>query len=688
MGRKKKPPTPPSTGVGAASRGTADRLGEIKRLAEKRKGAFGAVGDLNNPSTRGTVLEWMGTEEWMQELRREGFTEFYARRSRQGPRKGELPRGAREFGSDEFGKFLSKTFPSGGPDLVAVDPKGKRLLVGDITAGEWSSATVPVQPGDLHRQPAELRGEAAEVHHLVKTQRDANRVHARLPESHKEFSVSFQDRYTESSRKASKRFEIKRTTRGTGGESRLANAGDAAASRGVQGADRAEREVASLARTGETDISRGLAKADHALVPHVDPHLPHPRLSTAARAAETAATFAERGFKARTLVIGVKAWRAARTIGKVLVICFVPLTALDVVIEVAMRLWDAHREKEERKRRDKQKAIEAVLKEGVNWIDEAMGKKPPPSLSQLIERDISNNVKVQEQFLRDWEANPGFNGFQYARVVAVLRIETYRDIRGEDNEELTTYRVESREVHAVTVGWQFELEDLGQAQEVEKTDADNEALIKTIGPVGIAMRKMILRKTLKHTIVPPLLTPFDLVVTKMNNLFVDIVQFTAAFTGAGGEVFTRPFAFSYRYPEWQTQFDALPDFATPPLNREACEYCLGYLYYAAKRLSRHPLEQQDLEGNLEDPRRGWRRRLELLTPLLERRDPVHDRNFSDFAAQVKRLVTRRQQSEDINAALDELYAGARSIWYDLQRIEKNLYKPEYYYFGPDYVTDR
>jgi hypothetical protein len=32
----------------------------------------------------------------------------------------------------------------------------------------------------------------------------------------------------------------------------------------------------------------------------------------------------------------------------------------------------------------------------------------------------------------------------------------------------------------------------------------------------------------------------------------------------------------------------------------------------AKLLSRHPLEQQDLVGNLEDPRKGWQRRLLLL----------------------------------------------------------------------------
>src|SRR5262249_42733310 len=157
--------------------------------------------------------------------------------------------------------------------------------------------------------------------------------------------------------------------------------------------------------------------------------------------------------------------------------CFVPLKVLDVVLEVAMRLWERNREKEARKRREKQRALEAVFKEGGSWIDRAMRKKPPPSLPQLIERNILNNASLQEQFLTNWDRSKDFPGFQYARVRAIVRIETFRNMRGEDIESLTSYSAESREVYATNVGWDFELEDVGGEQEVETTEADSERLL-------------------------------------------------------------------------------------------------------------------------------------------------------------------------------------------------------------------
>jgi hypothetical protein len=684
MGGKKKPPAPPPSAVSTASRGTADRVGKIRSLAEKRKGSFNPVGDLDQSSNRGTLFEWMGSEEWMHDLRREGYTDFYARRVQRGPRKGELPRGAREFGSDEFGKVLSKTFPRGGPDIVAVDPKGKRILVGDITAGEWSAATVRIPPGEMHRHPAELRKEVEEVHHLVKTQRDAQRLNAALPDSHKDFDVAFQDRYRESERKASKRVQVKRKTQATGAEARLTRTAEAQVGHGLEEAGRSEREIASATRTAETDVSRGLEAAPR-LETHAVSSVPSARkvVSTLEHEGGTLLRVGRSGFKVRSLLIGVKAWRAVRTVGKILITCFVPLKVLDVVLEVALRIWDREREKEEKKRLEKQHALEAVFREGGNWIEEAMGKKPPTSLSQLIERNILDNTHVQEQFMKDWDGNRNFNGFQYARLSAIVRIETYQDMRGEDDESLRYYSVESREVYAANVGRPFELEDIGEPQEVEKTDEESLRLMKENGIYAGNLRKMVMRKRLRYTIVPPLLAPYDIVVTKMNNLFIDIVQFAAVYTGAGGEIFTKPFAFTYRYPEWQTQFTVLPDFYQAPLNGAVCEYCLGYLYYAAKLLSHHPLEQQDLEGRLEDPQKGWLRRFWLLKSVIDGTNTAHGKNYSYFAGQVKSLVRPGQKDVEVVAALNELYTGARAIWYDLERIERNLKQAEYYYLGPE-----
>jgi hypothetical protein len=181
--------------------------------------------------------------------------------------------------------------------------------------------------------------------------------------------------------------------------------------------------------------------------------------------------------------------------------------------------------------------------------------------------------------------------------------------------------------------------------------------------------------------VPPLLTPYDIVVVKINNLFLDIACFCAQFSGMD-ETFVDNFEFNYTY-RWDEQFLVTLEFPQP-LNPPVCEYCLAYLHYAAKQLSGHPLQQQDLEGNLEDPRKGWLRRFWLLNSLVEADRTRYGRNFSYFAAQIKSLVKRERQDTDVAAAIDMLYTGARAILYDLERIERDLKKPEYFYLGPQY----
>jgi hypothetical protein len=70
--------------------------------------------------------------------------------------------------------------------------------------------------------------------------------------------------------------------------------------------------------------------------------------------------------------------------------------------------------------------------------------------------------------------------------------------------------------------------------------------------------------------------------------------------------------------------------------------------------------------------------------LLEGQDTRDKKNFSFVAGRIKELVKGSGKSEEVVSALEELYMGARAIWYDLERIEANISKPQYYYFGPSY----
>ncbi|HKO96747.1 MAG TPA: hypothetical protein VJU86_07140 [Pyrinomonadaceae bacterium] len=426
-----------------------------------------------------------------------------------------------------------------------------------------------------------------------------------------------------------------------------------------------------------TNVERGLeaphkpTAAVHHSVPDSKPHLPSKKLANAGNLGEGAITMAGRGFKARSLTIGVKTWRAARTVGKVLVLCFVPLSALDVVLEVAFALWDRHAAKKEKERQAKQLALEAVFK----------ADKETNVLQDAIRKNIVNNQRVQADFFRTWELNKNYPGFQYARLKAILEVESYRGVMGQESDAPSKYRLASLSVIPTDWAHDLTLETIGEEKAAAQTDKEKAELFRKEGLAGSL--KVVKRQKLSYTIVPPLLTPFDIVVTKINNLFLDIAFFVAQFSDSGESMMESFNGFNYRY-SWSDQFGLQLQFPSP-LKASVCEYCLAYLHYSAKQLSRHALEEQDLEGNLEDPVRGRQRRFWLLQSLLEGSGTRYGKNFADFTKQLKSLVKAGEKDPEVVAALEELYAGARSIWQDLGRIESNMKKPEYYYFGPRYV---
>jgi hypothetical protein len=333
----------------------------------------------------------------------------------------------------------------------------------------------------------------------------------------------------------------------------------------------------------------------------------------------------------------------------------------------------ARREKEERKRRDKQHTLEAVFKQGTD------------SISRGIEAIVNNGQAIQS-FIDSWDKNRKHAGFQYARLRAIVDVELHRSIvsgRMAEIESMTKYRLISLNVIATSWSHEFEMEDIGEAKALPWTDKERVDLIKQGTPYVEMIQRTVQRRAIRYTIVPPLHTPFDIVVTKLNNLYLDIAVL-ASYVGRGGDPGFKDFStFNYLF-DWNEQFGVLLEF-DPPLNRSACEFCLSYLYDAAKALSKHPLEQQDLAGNFEDPRKGWKRRFWLLAPLLDPRYAPNGRNFSFVGVGVKQLVTPGHTDPEVDTAMDELFAGARTIWRDLERIERNIRYPEYFYLGPTYT---
>jgi hypothetical protein len=554
-----------------------------------------------------------------------------------------MPRGTVRYGQDEFGRVLEDTYYSGGrrggPDLVAVR-HGKRplVLVGDVAPGPWSTANVPIELGAVHRHPAveEVRSEVDKPAHTVKTQRDANAVAPRIEEKLPDYKVAFQEYWYEADQKTSGRYLVPKTTR------------------------------PGTTPSHPTDVERGLKEAEHAAG---KVHLPEARLVR--EAGRDVERLAERGLKSTALMIGAKTWRATRWIGNLVLTMIIPMTPLDFAFEIAMALLTRQSEREEREQRRKERALAAVLND------------PKFNVAGLIAARVTS-AAVYEALLTQWDTNRRLTGFVYARINAVLEVELIRDIRGVEIEDLTRSTPVTVEVSPLYVDYPFELTQIGGEEDLELTDADRARLIREHGmAAGMAAHKRKQRLRLKYTVLPPAITPFDVVLTKVNNLFLDLLYFVAQFENLGEPILASITRFDYS-GSYQDMIGGFELQYPAPLRRATCEYCLSYLHWAGKKLSSHPLTEVDLEGTLENPVRGRQRRHAILMSLLEGRDTAHGQNFAYFAEQIKKLVGSPEKDPEVNAAVTELYSGAWVVLADLNRLYRNEKSPEYFYYGPDY----
>jgi hypothetical protein len=344
------------------------------------------------------------------------------------------------------------------------------------------------------------------------------------------------------------------------------------------------------------------------------------------------------------LAIGTKAWRATRTIGKVVIHLLVPLTPLDLAIEFALLAWDLWNLVDDVNESLKKEAFEAVA------------KQRKADIESELEYKILDNQNTLQRYMRRWDEDPSFSGFLYARVVA--------DMISDDRQR--------NFVQKVTVS------DTNVEHATQFTHGNQREL-------GIDT------SVLKYTMYPPYLTPFDIVLSKVMNLFVDTLYFAGSFNNdAAGFVQRFSELGGIRHDEtYDQQYEGAFEFSSP-LVAARCEYCLKYLHWAAGRLSQHALAAEDLEGNLENPKKGLLRRHRILVKLLEGKGSGqgYGGNFARFAEYLTRLVKDGSETPETRDAMTELYLGAQAIWADLLRIERNLPKPEYFYYGPNFKPGR
>jgi hypothetical protein len=367
-------------------------------------------------------------------------------------------------------------------------------------------------------------------------------------------------------------------------------------------------------------------------------------------------------------LIGLGAWKAVRAGAKFAVMSFLQMGKTDFVLAVAFAwieqilTWKARAEKPDR---DKQRALEAALKQG-------------PAIEKLISAKILNDAQALDGIVAAWDTNKG-TGFLYARLEAEVEVEMFFNIRNEEVEPVSVYRpVTKLDVRPTSTEFDHELTVISST-DVDVTSEDVVRNFEAGAGVGY-IRKVLVKKRLKYTFVPPIVTPFDILVSKINNLFLDSIYFIGSFTTSG--VFDSFTGFDYRYP-YKDQFTVWGDFPSA-LKPGACHNLLGYLHWAAKILSKHPLEQVDIYGQLQDPRRGLVKRLGLLQSVTDGQPP----DYRTFKA-VKRYIKDMDPSDksnDVLAAQEALQEGADHILFCLGRVARAIrdQHAEYYYMGPKY----
>ena len=153
----------------------------------------GFSGDPNEAQKIGSAGEREEIGRVRQELQAKGYDLVYSRHD-----IARMQRNIKAGGANKppfTDEWLTEVFPDGRarPEFVAIDKKGKRILVLDLTAGPHSTATP--KPGDPTKLPVDAPAGERKIPHLDKTTANGEQVARGRPNWYSDYAVTAQDRY-------------------------------------------------------------------------------------------------------------------------------------------------------------------------------------------------------------------------------------------------------------------------------------------------------------------------------------------------------------------------------------------------------------------------------------------------------------------------------------------------------------
>ncbi|MBB3020800.1 hypothetical protein FHR70_003888 [Microvirga lupini] len=400
-----------------------------------------------------------------------------------------------------------------------------------------------------------------------------------------------------------------------------------------------------------------------------------------------------------------------KTIGKVAVGLFIPLTKLEILLELALWLydWDQRRRKADER---EWRRIYAFLFESAAPIADPFAGQYQPAIGGWIwdtmnarlnnERDPQNFV----QWVREWDRNRKWLGFVYVGVAGGLTRQEHVPRISSADKAPHPIRYWAGEMKFDFKTWSKEdnrSKKEGPTRELGPEHPDN---LFTLGEFGDPFKKPEnkdmtrwaaanqsrsdylyrdveeRRMSISVTSPTPILTPFDYLSFKCKDLMVEILRFISRFD----EYFQimAPFSRETFFTKYWYEGGTFPD----PIDSDSAHYCLKKLYALITALEAHTPQQK------ETAQAGLERRRQIIADIVRPNRTSND--LSDIDKRLYRLARdlnytsyRPVQDPDLayltnehlSALTSDILGDARRIYADITSGKDSPRSLEYRYIG-------
>lgn len=383
--------------------------------------------------------------------------------------------------------------------------------------------------------------------------------------------------------------------------------------------------------------------------------------------------------------LGGRVLSLTKNLGKLAVGFFVPLTKLEVLLQLAIWLleWDQRRRRAEE---EEWRRIYVFLFEFSTPLKDPFAKIYLPSVGDTFWGAVDRRLQAPDDpenilhWIRKWDSEPSWHGFVFAKIsLEVIRNEhdpsagsrAPNPIRyyanGALNPQFAEMSIQSTRTRTESPTRRLEPDDRDNMFTGGKSGDPAENGNQDVSLRTTYLYRHVESRMLKvHVTAPtPSLTPFHYLIFKCRDLMAETIRFISRFDEDFWDMpaFDDDGALSTYWYE-DAQFPK-------PIDPAAAHYCLRSIHELLKLLGKHGSERESLQ-------KGWDRRLAIVqkvyVPTLDKRPLL------DIARALFRLAQGlaperfrpRQDPELAYLSADYLHDAAMALENDFRRVYRDM----------------